>query len=80
MISLPSYAQNNWLLAWQAAAFSSLNGIGLALVLSSVQSVLADIYEPEQRGKAFGIMLTAASVGGHPFQLLHSLQLQLKRT
>ncbi len=49
--------------AVQAAAFSSLNGIGLALVLSSVQSVLADIYRPEQRGLAFGIMLTAASVG-----------------
>ncbi|CAL8470603.1 g10145 [Coccomyxa elongata] len=54
----------------QAATFSSLNGIGLALVLSSVQSVLADIYRPEQRGLAFGIMLTAASVGQIAFNFM----------
>ncbi|KAK9916592.1 hypothetical protein WJX75_004633 [Coccomyxa subellipsoidea] len=54
----------------QAAAFSSLNGIGLSLVLSSVQSVLADIYRPEQRGMAFGVMLTAASVGQIAFNFM----------
>lgn len=47
----------------QAAAFASLNGVGLALVLPCVQSVLADVYAPERRGLAFGLVLTTGAVG-----------------
>ena len=49
----------------QAAAFASLNGVGLALVLPCVQSVLADVYSPERRGLAFGLVLTTGAVGEH---------------
>ena len=37
--------------------------MGLALVLPCVQSIISDVYEPEQRGRAFGLLLTIASVG-----------------
>ena len=47
----------------QAVGFASLNGIGLALVLPCVQSMLADIYSPQTRGRAFGTLLTLAAVG-----------------
>lgn len=51
----------------QATAWAALNGIGLALVLPCVQSLISDIYAPESRGRAFGLLLTIASVGstGH---------------
>ena len=47
----------------QAAAFASLNGVGLALVLPCVQSILADVYSPDRRGLAFGLVLTTGAVG-----------------
>lgn len=47
----------------QAAAFASLNGVGLALVLPCVQSILADVYSPQRRGLAFGLVLTTGAVG-----------------
>ena len=53
----------------QAVGFAALNGIGLALVLPCVQSMLADIYSPQTRGRAFGTLLTLAAVGAplsHP--------------
>lgn len=40
-----------------------MNGIGLALVLPCVQSMLADVYSPQTRGRAFGTLLTLAAVG-----------------
>ncbi|CAL5220314.1 g2303 [Coccomyxa viridis] len=54
----------------QAAAFASLNGVGLALVLPCVQSILADVYSPERRGLAFGLVLTTGAVGQIVFNYL----------
>ena len=47
----------------QAMAWAAFNGAGLALVLPCAQSVLADYYIPEQRGRAFGFMFTLAALG-----------------
>ena len=47
----------------QAAAFASLNGVGLALVLPCIQSILADVYAPHRRGLAFGLVLTTGALG-----------------
>ena len=41
-------------------------GLGLALVLPCAQSVLADYFIPEQRGRAFGFMFTLAALGEPP--------------
>lgn len=58
----------------QAAVWASLNGIGLALVLPCVQSVLADVWEPASRGRAFGTILTIAAVGEYPVTFLVATQ------
>lgn len=47
----------------QAAAFAALNGTGLALVLPSVQSILAEVYSSGSRGLAFGLVMTAGILG-----------------
>ena len=47
----------------QAMAWAAFNGAGLAFVLPCAQSVLADYYIPEQRGRAFGFMFTLAALG-----------------
>ncbi|CAK0774865.1 hypothetical protein CVIRNUC_004210 [Coccomyxa viridis] len=47
----------------QAAAFAGLNGVGLALVLPCVQSILAEVYPAGRRGLAFGLMMTAGVLG-----------------
>ena len=39
---------------WQLAAARALNGVGLAVVLPSIQSLVADAHAPEKRGVAFG--------------------------
>lgn len=44
-------------------AWAAFNGIGLALVLPCAQSVIADYYRPELRGRAFGFMFTMAALG-----------------
>lgn len=41
-----------------------VNGLGLALVIPCVQSLIADYYPPDSRGKAFGAMGLTASIGG----------------
>ncbi|BDA49896.1 probable quinolone resistance protein NorA at N-terminal half [Coccomyxa sp. Obi] len=48
----------------QAMAWSAFNGIGLALVLPCVQSLVADYYAPAVRGRAFGFLFTMAALGG----------------
>lgn len=47
----------------QAMLACALNGVGLALVIPSVQSVVADCHPPEQRGRAFGLMSLTSSLG-----------------
>ena len=47
----------------QACTYCLLNGIGLALVSPSASSVLADLYNNENRGKAFGSIMTFAALG-----------------
>ncbi len=47
----------------QAMAWSAFNGIGLALVLPCVQSLVADYYAPAVRGRAFGFLFTMAALG-----------------
>ena len=44
-------------------AWAAFNGAGLAFVLPCAQSILADYYIPEQRGRAFGFMFTLAALG-----------------
>ena len=43
----------------QAMAWAAFNGV----VLPCAQSILADYYIPEQRGRAFGFMFTLAALG-----------------
>ena len=40
------------------------NGLGLALVIPCVSSLIADYYPPDARGRAFGFMGLTASFGG----------------
>ena len=47
----------------QAAAWSAMNGIGLALVLPCVQSIMAEIYRARERGRAFGGLFTISACG-----------------
>ncbi|KAK2080470.1 hypothetical protein QBZ16_000323 [Prototheca wickerhamii] len=47
----------------QAMFACALNGVGLALVIPSVQSVVADSCPPEKRGRAFGTMSLTSSLG-----------------
>jgi MFS family permease len=47
----------------QACFFSAANGIGLALVIPCAQSLMADLYPAEQRGRAFGAMQLTMSFG-----------------
>jgi MFS family permease len=44
---------------WAAAT-----GVGLALVFPACQALVADIFEPEKRGRAFGALLTIAALTG----------------
>ena len=39
----------------------AINGLGLALVIPCVQSLVADYHPSESRGKAFGFMFFTAS-------------------
>jgi MFS family permease len=39
---------------WELALARALNGVGLAVVLPSIQSFVADTHSAEQRGSGFG--------------------------
>lgn len=48
---------------------SGANGLGLALVIPATQSLVADLYPPEARGRAFGFLLLFSGIGArsaHP--------------
>ena len=47
----------------QAMAYAAVNGVGLSLLIPSVQSVIADSYGPASRGKAFGALFLVSSLG-----------------
>ena len=48
----------------QAMSFSAWNGLGLALVIPCVQSLIADTYSSASRGRAFGLLFFTSSLGG----------------
>lgn len=43
--------------------YAAFNGIGLALVIPCSQSVIADIYPSDSRGRAFGLMQFIGAFG-----------------
>ena len=45
-------------------ALWAVNGVGLALVIPSGQSLIADYYPPASRGRAFGALYLTGAVGG----------------
>lgn len=47
----------------QAMVWCGVNGIGLALVIPCVQSLIADYHPSESRGRAFGFMFFTSSLG-----------------
>ncbi|KAK9843749.1 hypothetical protein WJX81_004878 [Elliptochloris bilobata] len=48
----------------EAAAWAACTGVGLALVFPASQSLIADLFAPEKRGRAFGALLTVAALAG----------------
>ena len=49
---------------WLAIVLCAVNGLGLALVIPSVQSLTADLNSREARGTAFGSLWLVISLGG----------------
>ena len=47
----------------QMMVCSGANGLGLALVIPATQSLIADLYPPETRGRAFGLLLLFSGLG-----------------
>lgn len=45
--------------------WSAFNGVGLALVIPCVASLIADYHPPETRGQAFGLMAFTSGLGNH---------------
>ena len=50
----------------QATAWAALSGIGLALVIPCVQAIIAELYSPYERGRAFGVLFTVSALGMPP--------------
>ena len=48
----------------KVAISRGLNGIGLAMVIPAIQSLVADAADPERRGVAFGWLQFTANMGG----------------
>ena len=55
---------------WQAMVSCAFNGLGLALVIPCVQSLVADYHPSEARGQAFGLMGLTSSFGEAPLTFL----------
>jgi MFS family permease len=45
--------------------YSGMNGIGLALVVPCVQSLIADYTPADKRGAAFGVLYFTGALGEH---------------
>ena len=54
----------------QATAWAALSGIGLALAIPCVQAIIAELYSPYERGRAFGVLFTVSALGKPPSPLL----------
>ncbi len=50
-------------------SFSAWNGLGLALVIPCVQSLIADVYSSTTRGRAFGLLFLTSGLGISPILL-----------
>ncbi|CAL5221084.1 g3211 [Coccomyxa viridis] len=48
----------------EAAAWCALNGLGLAMVIPCIQSILAEVWVAKHRGRAFGSLFTISALGG----------------
>ncbi len=48
----------------QVMVFAAFNGLGLALLVPCCQSLIADLYTSETRGRAFGTMQLTGAFGG----------------
>ena len=48
----------------QAAAWCAVNGLGLAMVIPCIQSILAEVWVAKYRGRAFGSLFTISALGG----------------
>ena len=59
----------------QAMSFSAWNGLGLALVIPCVQSLIADVYTSSARGRAFGLLFLTSNLGERPASLASLQQL-----
>lgn len=53
---------------WELALARALNGVGLAVVLPSIQSFVADTHSAEQRGSGFG-WLQFTNYSGRVFEI-----------
>ena len=51
--------------------YSGINGIGLALVVPCVQSLIADYTPAEKRGAAFGVLYFTGALGEAFSSVLH---------
>ena len=47
----------------QAATWTGMNGLGLALVMPCAQSIMAEVFSAKERGRAFGTLFTLSAVG-----------------
>ena len=56
--------------AGQAMLWCAVNGVGLALVIPCIQSLIADYNPAEKRGSAFGLMFFISSMGAPLLQCL----------
>lgn len=62
-------------------AFSAWNGLGLALVIPCVQSLLADMYSSATRGRAFGLLFLTSGLGAlPPWHLLTRARMNARMT
>ena len=59
-------------------SFSAWNGLGLALVIPCVQSLIADVYTSSARGRAFGLLFLTSNLGERPASLASLQQLGIK--
>ncbi|KAL2633928.1 hypothetical protein R1flu_005407 [Riccia fluitans] len=48
---------------WQAAIVKIFNGIGLAIVVPAIQSIVADMHEEHERGLGFGFLHATGQLG-----------------
>ncbi|KAL3693817.1 hypothetical protein R1sor_007468 [Riccia sorocarpa] len=48
---------------WQAAVVKIFNGIGLAIVVPAIQSIVADMHEEHERGLGFGFLHATGQLG-----------------